>query len=346
MKKLIIFLLLSTPTPIVAQSIIPLNVEFRGYTGNPLVKQISLLPADTLSTITAVARETKDEFSTRLSPQPQLSRSGLTLTVTFSNTRNLESGWVEVKIANITRFAGVLSVSKTPVGVSPQDASTLTKVLSNLQVQANLLDSIASASNDAVTTINQQLATKLAISTYTSNRTTDLNLIGQKLNISDSTAFQRKRSGWDLSQNNYTTTEKSKLAGLPTSVPDLATYTIFTASQSATNTTLTNNVSSLLVLTGTHTTQIASNSAAIATKADQATTYTKTEVDTKLLQYTPEYLVNAYADAVTLATGTDEKIFKVKADTDGCYSEYRYKNTSPEKDHLIFIGPYSCQKYQ
>lgn len=259
---------------------------------------------------------------------------------------------VGVSRVNI-RPAGSLNSTPDATGLNVQISEQ--KVVPNIYLDATPSSSIAAyyanqartAVRDSIAAFSQlqdnrdnnqdtQINARLTVNTYTSNRTADLNLIGQKLNIADSTAFQRKRTGWDLSQNNYSSAEKLKLAGLPASVPDLATYT---SDQNAQNTAITANAA-------TTTNHITNTSNPHGTTATQVGAYTTSQIDSKLLQYTAEYLVNTYADAVTLATGTDEKIFKVKADTDGCYSEYRYKNTSPEKDHLIFTGPYSCQKFQ
>lgn len=63
-----------------------------------------------------------------------------------------------------------------------------------------------------------QISARVTLTTYNANRTNDLNAIAGKLSISDTTSLVRKRTGYDLSQNNYSNSEKSKLAGLPSSV--------------------------------------------------------------------------------------------------------------------------------
>lgn len=112
------------------------------------------------------------------------------------------------------------------------------------QARTAVRDSIAAFSqlqDSRDDTQDQQINARVTVNTYTTNRTSDLNLINQKLNIADSVPFQRKRTGWDLSQNNYSSAEKSKVASLP----DLATYT---SDQSAQNATIATNSDRLTAL--------------------------------------------------------------------------------------------------
>ncbi|QHV99238.1 hypothetical protein [Spirosoma endbachense] len=168
MKKLLFFWVLALP--VLAQTPAPVQADFQIFRGDIYEsKPLTLVPADTLQTLSVRYTYTKATTSQLVDPQPTITRTGLTVVLRFTSTATLpETGWYELSAGvGKTKFIGVVSVGKNGTAVTNADGTLLAKYLSQVAV---IQDALPTKLNKSDTTSMLQPYAK-AVNVYPKSQT-------------------------------------------------------------------------------------------------------------------------------------------------------------------------------